>query len=82
MKPWFHLPFSGLGAGRGGLDEILIFSFFLRNEDGNELYMELMEETNLRLITRNMVMIKDYACATKINFICLYLQKKEKRSIS
>ena len=42
------MPFSGLGAGRGCLDEILIFSFFLRNEDGNELYMELMEETRFK----------------------------------
>ena len=44
-----------------------------------------MEKQDLRLITRTMVMIKKNPTgrlriyATKINFICLDLQKKEKK---
>ena len=41
-----------MGGGGGGLDVISIFPFFLNNEERNVL--------DLRLITRNMVMMKNH----------------------
>ena len=65
--------------------EILIFPFFLKNEDRNTIGME---KQDLRLITRNMVMIKktllgDYAfMRPKLILFVLIYRKKKKRSIS
>ena len=76
------MPFSGLGAGRGGLDEILIFPFFLKNEDRNVLGME---ETRFKTDhsqhgnDKKKPIGRLHIYATKINFICLDLQKKEKK---
>ena len=75
------MPFVGLGAGRGDLDEILIFRFLLKNEDRNVLGMEETrfktdhsQHGNDKKPTGGLPIYE-----TKINFICLDLQKKEKK---
>ena len=69
------------GGGGGGLDVILIFPFFLNNEERNVLGME---ETRFKTDhsqhgndEKPTGRLRIYA--TKINFICLDLQKKRKK---
>ena len=71
----------GRGAGGGGgLDEILIFPFFLNNEERNVLGME---ETRFKTDDSQhgndeKPTGRSRIYATKINFMCLHLPKKRR----
>ena len=78
------MPFSGLGAGRGDLDEILIFPFFPKNEDRNVLGME---ETRFKTDhsqhgNDKKNLLGDYPfMRPKLILFVLILQKKDKEEV-